>query len=403
MRVAIRFIGLKKIVVVDFKCRNDFFRRDAFMTKIDKELLSQLASEGAKGPFVTIMLNTHVSHQDVEKDQIKFKNFAKEAKKRFEKKYSKHEWTPFKEKIEEILKDASFWRSGTKSVAVVLNEEQSYIYRLSIPVDDQYYVSDLPYLLAIIKNAQFNYSYYLLGLNRDSMKLYEVSNKLVKEIELPEDAPVDIVTALGDELTGGNLNFITSGKAGNSKEGVTFHGVSTKDEEVKIDWINYYQAVDNYLRDTFENPEKWPIYLFALPENQAVFKKVAKNPDYRSDVAVSASPAQLSLKDIEVGAQRLSKELADKEAESYNKLLDKKFIDQLVDIVPAAKEGKISHLFIATSNLVDGFGEDPETEYDRRQVLNQLADDVIETGGQVFILDQKESPDEKSLVAILRY
>ncbi|MPN41836.1 hypothetical protein SDC9_189391 [bioreactor metagenome] len=111
----------------------------------------------------------------------------------------------------------------------------------------------------------------------------------------------------------------------------------------------------------------------------------------------------MSLKDIEVGAQRLSKELADKEAESYNKLLDKKFIDQLVDIVPAAKEGKISHLFIATSNLVDGFGEDPETEYDRRQVLNQLADDVIETGGQVFILDQKESPDEKSLVAILRY
>ena len=56
------------------------------MAKKDKELLSQLTSEGAKGPFVTIMLNTHVAHQDVEKDQIKFKNFAKEAKKRFEKK-----------------------------------------------------------------------------------------------------------------------------------------------------------------------------------------------------------------------------------------------------------------------------------------------------------------------------
>ena len=56
------------------------------MAKKDKELLSQLTSEGAKGPFVTIMLNTHVAHQDVEKDQIKFKNFAKEAKKRVEKK-----------------------------------------------------------------------------------------------------------------------------------------------------------------------------------------------------------------------------------------------------------------------------------------------------------------------------
>lgn len=37
------------------------------MAKKDKELLSQLTSEGAKGPFVTIMLNTHVAHQDVEK------------------------------------------------------------------------------------------------------------------------------------------------------------------------------------------------------------------------------------------------------------------------------------------------------------------------------------------------
>ncbi len=157
------------------------------------------------------------------------------------------------------------------------------------------------------------------------------------------------------------------------------------------------------MKDTFENPEKWPIFLFALPENQTMFKKVAKNPYYRSDVVISASPAQLSLKEIEAGAKKLSQELAVKEASDYNKLLDKKFIDQLVDIIPAAKEGKISHLFIATSNLADGFGEDPETEYDRRQVLNELADNVITNGGQVFILEQKDAPDEKSLVAILRY
>ena len=42
------------------------------MAKKDRELLSQLTSAGVKGPFITIMLNTHVAHQDVEKrsDQI---------------------------------------------------------------------------------------------------------------------------------------------------------------------------------------------------------------------------------------------------------------------------------------------------------------------------------------------
>ena len=33
------------------------------------------------------------------------------------------------------------------------------------------------------------------------MKLYEVTNKQVKEVALPEDAPKDVVTALGSELT----------------------------------------------------------------------------------------------------------------------------------------------------------------------------------------------------------
>ena len=38
------------------------------------------------------------------------------------------------------------------------------------------------------------------------MKLYKVDHT-IRLVELPKDAPTDVVTALGDELTGGNLNF----------------------------------------------------------------------------------------------------------------------------------------------------------------------------------------------------
>lgn len=367
------------------------------MANISKKLLTELTSEEASGPFITFMLNTHHAHQDVEKDQIMFKNFAKEAKRRFDKKYTDHSFEPFQEKIDYLLADGDFWRSGTQSVAVILTEAETYIHRLSIAVDDQYYVSDLPYLLAIIKNMQFNYSYYLMALNRDSMTLYLVRNKRVKMLELPENAPKDIVTALGDELTGGNLNV--SSRAGLNG---AFHGTNTKDEEVEIDWVNYYQAVDNYLRE-LDNPDQLPVYLFALPENQTQFKKIAKNPYYSDQAAISGSPAQANINDIKQEIQKLTDQLAAAETQTYQKLINKKFNDQLVDIVPAAKEGRISHLFIATSNLVDGFGEDPDVEYDRRQVLNEIADDVIKSGGKVFVLDQSDAPDEKSLLAILRY
>ena len=145
-----------------------------------------------------------------------------------------------------------------------------------MPVDDQYYVDTIPYLLGLVKDKQFNYHYYLLALNRDSMKLYKVDHTTVTPVELPKDAPTDVVTALGDELTGGNLNFSTQGSSNGSKEGVAYHSINTKDKEVEIDWVNYYQAVDTFLKDQLDNPEKLPLYLYALPENQTLFKKIAK-------------------------------------------------------------------------------------------------------------------------------
>ena len=272
-----------------------------------------------------------------------------------------------------------------------------------MPVDDQYYVDTIPYLLGLVKDKQFNYHYYLLALNRDSMKLYKVDHTTVTPVELPKDAPTDVVTALGDELTGGNLNFSTQGSSNGSKEGVAYHSINTKDKEVEIDWVNYYQAVDTFLKDQLDNPEKLPLYLYALPENQTLFKKIAKNPYYDCSISVAASPAQATIQDIRSASEKIAAEVTEKETASYNKLLDRKFLDQFTDISPAAADGKISHLFIATSLFVTENNEMSSEEYDRRKLLNTIAYQVIQNGGQVFVLDQKAAPDEKSLAAILRY
>lgn len=368
-----------------------------------KDSLSTLFSEEVHGPFVTFLFNTHVAHQNVEKDSLVLKNFAKAAKTRFEKKFPEEKWAVFQEKIDALLADASFWRNGTASVSIILSPENTFVQRLDVPVDDQYYVDTIPYLLGLVKDKQFNYHYYLLALNRDSMKLYKVDHTTVTPVELPKDAPTDVVTALGDELTGGNLNFSTQGSSNGSKEGVAYHSINTKDKEVEIDWVNYYQAVDTFLKDQLDNPEKLPLYLYALPENQTLFKKIAKNPYYDCSISVAASPAQATIQDIRSASEKIAAELTEKETASYNKLLDRKFLDQFTDISPATADGKISHLFIATSLFVTENNEMSSEEYDRRKLLNTIAYQVIQNGGQVFVLDQKAAPDEKSLAAILRY
>lgn len=372
------------------------------MTKVGKELLMQLKE--ATGPFVTIMLNTPADHQGVEKAQLKFKNFAKEAKKRFVKKYPDANWESYQAKLDALTTDQTFWRSASTSVAIFLTESDTLVHHLSIHTDDQYYVGDTPYLLAAIRNSQFNYTYYLLALNRDSMKLYFVDNEQISLVDLPEGAPIDVPTALGEETRDSSLSYTSQGRGTGSKEGVTYHGVNTKDEEVEIDWKNYYQAVDAFLRNDLDNEAGYPLYLFALPENQTMFKKYAKVDFFSSDAAINMSPSTLS--DNEIGERvipEIAKQLAAKEVAEYQELLNGKFIEQLVDIVPMTEDGRVANLFIATSNLVDGYGEDPDAEYDRRQVLNTMTINALKNNGEAHILDQKAVPGEKSLLAVLRY
>jgi len=287
------------------------------MTKIGKELLIQLTSETESGPFVTIMLNTHVAHQEVEKDQLKLKNFAKEAKKRFEKKYPEDAWSAFQGQIDQLMASQNFWRSATTSVALIFTPEKTFVHRLSIRVDDQYYVGDEPYLLAIIKNSQFNYDYFLLALNRDSFSLYENRNHNLVPINLPASAPTTLEKALGEELDKKASLTHSSG------EGNTFHSTVDKGEE--------------------------------------------------------------------------------QEKKEYQNLANRKWIEQLADIKQAASLGRISDLFISTANLVDGYGEDPEQEYDWRQELNHLANEIIRMSGSVYLLDTEDIPMGKKILAILRY
>ena len=68
------------------------------MANQKKDSLSTLFSEEVHGPFVTFLFNTHVAHQNVEKDSLVLKNFAKAAKTRFKKNFLRKNGVYFSKK-----------------------------------------------------------------------------------------------------------------------------------------------------------------------------------------------------------------------------------------------------------------------------------------------------------------
>ena len=117
--------------------------------------------------------------------------------------------------------------------------------------------------------------------------------------------------------------------------------------------VNYYQAVDTFLKINWIILKNYRFIFMLYQKTKRLFKKIAKNPYYDCSISVAASPAQATIQISQPLVKKIAAELTErKETASYNKLLDRKFLDQFTDISPAAADGKISHLLCNVSLLL---------------------------------------------------
>ncbi|MEI5992891.1 hypothetical protein A5880_000430 [Enterococcus sp. 4G2_DIV0659] len=73
------------------------------MLNHEKDNLSILFSDEVQGPFVTFILNTHVAHQDVEKDSLAFKILLKMLRFASRKSIRSYLGHPFKRRLTDYL------------------------------------------------------------------------------------------------------------------------------------------------------------------------------------------------------------------------------------------------------------------------------------------------------------
>ncbi|SFB85274.1 hypothetical protein SAMN04488102_101118 [Alkalibacterium subtropicum] len=356
---------------------------------------------------VSISLNSESNSFETEANQIQFQNLLKEAKEKLCEKYDEKYCDSLLEKVEALRGNTDFWRKVTESLVIYITPEDVYYYRLSVPVKSGTVVSDQAYILPLISNFQYISYYHLLCLNHDKFRLFNGRGNKVQEIGLPEEAPTTLTKALGEELTGGALNV--ADYAGGAGTGM-FHGHNEKSNEVEIDQVNYFRAVDKYVFENFSKPTELPLVLFALPENIADFEKVSKN-EFLDDTKVEASPAQLSVNDIQNKTSEVVNEIVNKR---YQKLVDRyeettpefKLGAQYGDLAMASIQGKIDTLLLEDHYQVHGridengrYHEGTETNI----YVNQLVHNVLKTNGQVYVLETASMPSDTGIAALLRF
>ena len=136
-----------------------------------------------KGPFISLYLSTSNLPQESKKDRIVFKNLIAQAKDKLVTDYNKIEIEKFLEPLYQLEKESIFWSFNQKGLAIFLNEKNCYIYKLPYSVDNHVSYGDKITFKPLIRLSQNIIHYYVLALNRDYFKVYEVNGKTIIQVQ----------------------------------------------------------------------------------------------------------------------------------------------------------------------------------------------------------------------------
>ncbi|MBA2355583.1 MAG: hypothetical protein H0V80_13055 [Acidobacteria bacterium] len=243
--------------------------------------------------------------------------------------------------------------------------------------------------------------------------MFEGNRDALDELD-PGTIPADIEAALGDQRSEPHQTVASYG-SGTGGAGPMFHGHGSRKDVVDKDTERYFRAVDRAIIAQFSKPSGLPLVLAALPEHQPVFRSLTQNAALL-EPGVEGNPESMSAEQLRDASWRAVEpqylqRLAELSEAFTTSVAYQRATSDLAEAARAAFEGRVSHLIVeadrvragridaATGGIVDLPLDDPEVG----DMLDDLAEAVLRTGGDVVVAPKERMPSESGLAAILRY
>jgi hypothetical protein len=322
---------------------------------------------------------------------------------------------PLLEPFLALADDRDFWNHSLDGLAVLGARGIFRIYKLHRPVADLAVVADSFHIKPLIRILQSADRYHVLGLTRQTIKLFEGNRDALDEIEPAQGVPRTITQALGEELTESHQTVASYGGVGGGHSPM-HHGHGGKESEVDIDVERFFRPVDRGILEHHSRPSGLPLILAALPEHHHVFHEVSHNP-FLIEESIDIHPDALSSIDelckrawplIEPRYLARLAAMVEQFGNARSKGLGD---DELAQVAKAVVGGRVASLLIEARREVPGrinaatgdieFGDLAHPEVD--DVLDDLGALALKMGGQVVIVPTEQMPTDTGIAAIYRY
>ncbi len=370
-----------------------------------------LASHDA--PCISLYQPTHRTFPDRQQDPIRFRNLLKEVEQSLGRQYADKENAAILSPFFDLAEDSRFWNHTLDGIAIFATPEMFRVYNLQRPVREIAIVADSFHTKPLMRIMQSADRYHVLGLNRHEATLFE-GNRYALDAVKPEAGFPQTSASVVDAMDGEPERA----KRAHGQEGsghTTRHGMDVRQDVIKNETRQFFRAVDEAVLDTYSRPSGMPLLLAALPEHHHTFRDVSQNPLLMKD-AIDVDPASVPADDLRARAWDLVlptyldrlKGLVEQYGASKS---DGRSSADLGEIGKAAAAGRIATLLIDADRVIPG-RFDPDTgavEFARLEdpdvddVLDDLCEHVLKTGGEVVIVPPENMPTDTGIAAIYRF
>lgn len=135
---------------------------------------------------VTIIMNTHRTKPDNQKDPLLLKNLVKEVEERLNNDYDKRFVWPIMEKLNELVEEIDHNYNQESLVIFVNDDGISEFTRLPIAVENRTVIDNTFATRDLVRATHLESNYYVLVLSRNEARMIEAhNNKVIQELGVP--------------------------------------------------------------------------------------------------------------------------------------------------------------------------------------------------------------------------
>jgi hypothetical protein len=338
-------------------------------------------------------------------------------------------YEPLLESLREKVEQRTFFNNSGDGVALFLAPGFEAVYFLPVAFEKTCVVGSTFHTRPLLEHIAAPASYWVLAIGEKEVTFWEGTPTGVQTVEI-EDLPTNLQDALMLEFEPDDLNFQTgknysfggtkvSGGGNRSLPSPVFHGQGGGRDTHKAYLRQYFSLVSQGIRDYLGSDAQGPLILAAVDYCHPIFREASKlknlsrdgiegNVHFWNDKSIYETAWPIARQEIEeLREQALSeweRAFGRGAAEMDLHMVGRRTIEGRVHKLLLDKDATLWGHFDRNTGEITLLPEDADAEAKSLaiDVYDDIAETVIQRGGDVVVLSSEEMPFDGPIGAILR-